>query len=185
MTVAPVTINALIKAGGHHETWFDRLFTWFVDRYTEVLSWCLGHKIVVVVLSVVMLAGSGLAAVTLATEFFPKVDAGQFIVNVSAPEGTRVEKTEAIIEQVETIIKEETPTGELDQIVANIGLPHGWMVMFTPVSGPHQAFLPGQPPAPTHYSEPTPSSIGYGPGFRANCRAWNCRSNPAASSATS
>lgn len=141
MTVAPVTINALIKAGSHHETWFDRLFNWFVDRYTEVLSWCLGHKAIVVILSVVMLGGSVLSAATLATEFFPKVDAGQFIVNLSAPEGTRVEKTEAIIERIETIIKDETPTGELDQIVANIGLPHGWMVMFTPVSGPHQAFL--------------------------------------------
>ena len=141
MTVAPVTINALIKAGSHHETWFDRLFNWFVDRYTGVLSWCLGHKTVVVILSMVILAASGLSAASLATEFFPKVDAGQFVMNISAPEGTRVEKTEAIIERIETILKEETPTGELDQIVANIGLPQGWMVLFTPVSGPHQAFL--------------------------------------------
>lgn len=141
MTVAPVTINALIKAGSHRETWFDRLFNWFVDRYAHVLSWCLGHQTVVVILSLGMLAASGLSAGSLATEFFPKVDAGQFVINLSAPEGTRVEKTEAIIERVETIIKEETPAGELDQIVANIGLPQGWMVMFTPVSGPHQAFL--------------------------------------------
>lgn len=141
MTLAPVTINALIKAGSHHETWFDRLFNWFVDRYTVVLSWCLGHKTVVVVLSLVMLVASGLSAASLATEFFPKVDAGQFVMNLSAPEGTRVEKTEAIIERIETIVNEETPTGELDQVVANIGLPQGWMVLFTPVSGPHQAFL--------------------------------------------
>ena len=141
MTVAPVTIHALIKAGGHHETWFDRIFNWFVDRYTTVLSWCLGHKTIVVILSLALMAVSGLSAASLATEFFPKVDAGQFIVNVSAPEGTRVEKTEAIVERIETIVKEETPKGELDQVVANIGLPHGWMVLFTPVSGPHQAFL--------------------------------------------
>lgn len=141
MTVAPVTIAALIKADGHHETWFDRLFNWFVDRYTTVLSWCLGHKTIVLLLSLVLLAGSLFSAATLATEFFPKVDAGQFIINVSAPEGTRVEKTEAIIAQVEMIVKEETPQGELDQVVSNIGLPHGWMVLFTPVSGPHQAFL--------------------------------------------
>jgi multidrug efflux pump subunit AcrB len=141
MTVAPVTINALIKAGGHHETWFDRLFNWFADRYSNVLAWCLGHKAIVVILSLVLLGGSVLFAGTLATEFFPKVDAGQFILNLSTPEGTRVEKTEAIVERIETIIKEETPTGELDQVVANIGLPSGWMVMFTPVAGPHQAFL--------------------------------------------
>ena len=72
MTVAPVTINALIKAGGHHETWFDRLFTWFVDRYTEVLSWCLGHKIVVVVLSVIMLQDRALLRQHSRRNFSPK-----------------------------------------------------------------------------------------------------------------
>lgn len=141
MTVAPVTIAALIKAESHHETWFDRLFNWFANRYIAVLTWCLGHTAIVVVLSLVLLALSGISAAGLATEFFPKVDAGQFILNLSAPEGTRVEKTEAIVERIEGIIKEETPTGELDQVVANIGLPQGWMVMFTPVTGPHQAFL--------------------------------------------
>lgn len=141
MTVAPVTIAALIKVESHHETWFDRLFNWVANRYTAVLTWCLGHTTIVVVLSLVLLALSGISAAGLATEFFPKVDAGQFILNLSAPEGTRVEKTEAIVERIEGIIKEETPTGELDQVVANIGLPQGWMVMFTPVTGPHQAFL--------------------------------------------
>lgn len=141
MTVAPVTINALIKGGEHHESWFDRLFHWFVDRYAVALSWCLHRKTFVVTASVLALAGSIVSAGGLATEFFPKVDAGQFILNVSAPEGTRVEKTEAIINRIETIIREEVPKDELDQIVANIGLPHGWMVLFTPVSGSHQAFL--------------------------------------------
>ena len=140
MTVAPVTINALIK-GEAHERWFDRLFHWFVDRYAGVLTWCLHHKAVVMIASVLVLAGSIFSAAGLATEFFPKVDAGQFVLNVSAPEGTRVEKTEAIVNRIEAIIKEEVPNGELDQIVANIGLPHGWMVLFTPLNGPHQAFL--------------------------------------------
>jgi multidrug efflux pump subunit AcrB len=85
--------------------------------------------------------GSVLMVPRLATEFFPKVDAGQFILNIAAPEGTRVESTEAIIGQIEEVVRQEIPAAELDQIVANIGLPHGWMVLFTPVNGPHQAFL--------------------------------------------
>lgn len=141
MTVAPVTIQALIQAGHHHETWFDRLFNRFAERYTATLAWCLSHRTIVVVLSVVFLGAAVFSAASLATEFFPKVDAGQFIINLSTPEGTRVEKTEAIVQRIEAIIKEETPVGELDQVVANIGLPQGWMVMFTPVAGPHQAFL--------------------------------------------
>lgn len=140
MTVAPVTINALIK-GRHHESRFDRLFNWFVERYARVLAWCLGHKALVVFASILALVISIVSATGLSTEFFPKVDVGQFILNIAAPEGTRVEKTEAIVERVEAIIRDEVPDGELDQIVANLGLPQGWMVMFTPINGPHQAFL--------------------------------------------
>ena len=141
ITVAPVTIHALIRGESHGMRWFNLIFNWFIDRYTGLLSWCLRHKTVVIAISFAGLAFSLFSASQLATEFFPKVDAGQFILNVAAPEGTRVEKTEAIIGQIENVIREETPKGELEQIVSNIGLPHGWMVLFTPVNGPHQAFI--------------------------------------------
>ena len=36
----------------------------------------------------------------LATEFFPKIDAGNFTMIVIAPEGTRIEKTAAIVGRV-------------------------------------------------------------------------------------
>ncbi|WP_447978354.1 efflux RND transporter permease subunit [Candidatus Nitrospira bockiana] len=146
MTVAPVAIVSLMGRAhhGHGETsarWFDRLFARLVGVYEALLRRCLRHKIaVVVVVAGVFLGAVGLAP-NLATEFFPKVDAGQFILNVSAPEGTRIEDTEAVVAQVEELIREAIPPSDLDQIVANIGLPQGWMVMFTPVNGPHQAFL--------------------------------------------
>src|SRR6185295_4592428 len=72
---------------------------------------------------------------------FPSVDAGQFILNVSAPDGTRVERTDAIVAQIEDLVRQVIPENELEQIVSNIGLPQGWMVLYTPVVGPHQAFL--------------------------------------------
>src|SRR5207237_4389264 len=77
----------------------------------------------------------------LSTEFFPKVDAGEFILNVAAPEGTRLEKTEAVVAKVEEVIRQVIPKQQLNQLVSNIGLPQGWMVLYTPVIGPHQAIL--------------------------------------------
>ena len=167
LTGAPVALEWLLRRHGHaphpipspyplplpHEggeergwsltTWWNRvnLFEPFVEYYVILLRWCLRHKAAVVVSVVVIFAGSLLMAPRLATEFFPKVDAGQFILNIAAPEGTRVETTEAIVGQVEDLIRREIPADQLDQLVANIGLPHGWMVLFTSVSGPHQAFL--------------------------------------------
>ncbi len=149
MTVAPVAMAALIKHDGHSSgegvddssRLFDRLFGSVVAGYVHTLRWCLQRKVFVVASVAAIFVGSVLMAPRLATEFFPKVDAGQFILNVAAPEGTRVESTEAIIGQIEEVVRQEIPAAELDQIVANIGLPHGWMVLFTPVNGPHQAFL--------------------------------------------
>ncbi|MGH7429072.1 MAG: efflux RND transporter permease subunit, partial [Candidatus Methylomirabilaceae bacterium] len=146
MTVAPVAMAALFKPETpelvHGSRLFDRLFfDPIVNGYVHALRWCLDHKALVVVTVTGIFVGSLLMASRLATEFFPKVDARQFILNMAAPEGTRVEKTEAIVAQMEEVIRQEIPTTDLEQIVANIGLPHGWMVLFTPVNGPHQGFL--------------------------------------------
>jgi multidrug efflux pump subunit AcrB len=149
MTVAPVAMAALLKPDNHagrgahagSSRLFDRVFGRLVSRYVSTLQWCLRHKAVVIIGVVAIFAGSLLAGTQLATEFFPKVDAGSFILNVSVPEGTRVEKTEAIITRVEDIIRQQVPAGELEQIVSNIGLPQGWMVLYSPVNGPHQAFI--------------------------------------------
>ena len=97
MTVAPVAMTALFREQAHapvdHPRLFDRLFGSLVDRYILVLRWCLAHKALVVGVVTLTFGGSLLLAPRLATEFFPRVDAGQFILNVAAPEGTRVEKT--------------------------------------------------------------------------------------------
>ncbi|MGH7166021.1 MAG: efflux RND transporter permease subunit, partial [Nitrospiraceae bacterium] len=155
LTVAPVAMEWLLRhepaEHASHEvrpprgfaTLWNRLnlFEPFVEGYVTALRWCLAHKGLVVVVVASTFVGSLLMAPRLATEFFPKVDAGQFILNIAVPEGTRVENTEAIVAQIEDLIRQEIPARELDQIVANIGLPHGWMVLYTPVNGPHQGFL--------------------------------------------
>lgn len=163
LTVAPVAMKRLLRGSGHAHRFSTHqgvspapppahsrlvalwnrlnLFDPFVDRYVTTLRWCLRHKALVVIVVTVTFIGSLFMAPFLATEFFPKVDAGQFVLNVSAPEGTRIEKTEAIVKRIEALIRQHIPASDLEQIVANIGLPQGWMVLYSPVNGPHQAFL--------------------------------------------
>ncbi|MBI3603278.1 MAG: efflux RND transporter permease subunit [Nitrospirae bacterium] len=155
LSVAPVCLAFLLKgkhgaeaahekqaASGLTALWQKiNLFDPFVVRYVQALRWCLRHKAIVIVTVAAIFAGSIAMAPRLATEFFPKVDAGQFILNVGAPEGMRVEKTEAIVGKIETLIREVIPPDQLEQIVANIGVPQGWMVLYTPVVGPHQSFI--------------------------------------------
>ncbi len=156
LTLAPVSMARLLRGHADHAqggapavhqgrftTFWNRLsiFDPFVERYVLLLRWCLAHKVIVIVTVTVIFVGSMLMAPLMATEFFPKVDAGSFILNVSAPEGTRIEKTEAIVARIEGLVRAEIPAAELDQIVSNVGVPQGWMVLYTPVNGPHQAFM--------------------------------------------
>jgi multidrug efflux pump subunit AcrB len=159
LTVAPVAIEACHRELGHPpelakieapgSVWGSLAAIWesfnpferVADRYVAFLRWGLGHKALVVGTVGGVFLVSMIQAPRLATEFFPKVDAGEFILNVAAPEGTRLEKTEAIVGRVEEVIRKVIPPRELDQVVSNIGLPQGWMVLYTPVAGPHQAFV--------------------------------------------
>ena len=73
--------------------------------------------------------------------FFPRTDAGQFVINVKAPTGTRIELTENYVKRVEDIVHQVVPPDELETIVSNIGLTPDLSSLFTPNSGMHTAFV--------------------------------------------
>jgi HAE1 family hydrophobic/amphiphilic exporter-1 len=54
--------------------------------------------------------------------FFPRTDPGQFVINVKAPSGTRLELTDKYIARVEEDIRSVIPQDELGIIVSNIGI---------------------------------------------------------------
>jgi multidrug efflux pump subunit AcrB len=73
------------------------------------------------------------------TAFFPRSDAGQFVINVKAPTGTRIELTNDYIKQVEDIIRKVVKPDDLSTIVSNIGVFPDLSALFTPNSGMHTA----------------------------------------------
>ncbi len=103
---------------------FNHQFERFRERYRQVLEWSLHHRKYVMVLFVLMVAGSGLLVFFIGEDFFPYVDSGQMRLHVRAPEGTRIEETEQLFAQVEDEIRRTLPPGEVDLILDNIGLPN-------------------------------------------------------------
>jgi multidrug efflux pump subunit AcrB len=79
------------------------------------------------------------------TELFPSVDDGVFEIRMRTLPGTRIEKTEVIVEKIEAVIKEVIPANELMTMLANIGLPvgkgAGFSTILSPNSGPDSAFI--------------------------------------------
>ncbi len=71
--------------------------------------------------------------------FFPRTDAGEFVINVKAPTGTRIELTNDYVKQVEDIIRKVVKPKDLSTIVSNIGVFPDLSALFTPNSGMHTA----------------------------------------------
>jgi HAE1 family hydrophobic/amphiphilic exporter-1 len=73
--------------------------------------------------------------------FFPRTDPGQFVINLKAPTGTRLELTNQYVKHVEEDIREVVPPHDLDMIVSNIGITPDFSVIYTSNSGQHTAFV--------------------------------------------
>ena len=106
----------------HH--WFEAHFRRLQTRYQESLDWVLhNEKQFVAIFFGIALLSILILWPALGANFFPKVDAGQILIHYSAPAGTRIEETAKIAAEVNTVIRQVIPAGELDSTVDNIGLP--------------------------------------------------------------
>lgn len=113
--------------------------------YGHLLSGALSARWLVVAGMAVVVVGSLFLLPGIGSELFPDVDAGTFELRVKTTPGTRLEKTEDLVINIEDTIKEVIPPGEIETIISNIGLPVGKGAGFSTVlssnSGPDTAYL--------------------------------------------
>jgi CzcA family heavy metal efflux pump len=153
MTVVPVCSSKFLYGGRHgHKgeesdtkptifTVFDTKFSVFRERYRKFLVWVLENRNKNLILAlIIFLCSLGLYPF-IGKELFPPVDSGQLIIRVRAQSGTRIEKTEELVSQVENVIREQIPEADLKMMISNIGVLLDWPAAYTPNSGPQDAFI--------------------------------------------
>lgn len=120
---------------------FNNAFQRLLDSYGKSLGWSLARPAATVVgLTGVFLLSLGLFPMV-GLSYFPRTDPGQFVVNLKAPSGTRLELTGDLVGRVESIIRSEIPANELGTIVANIGIQSDFSAIYSPNSGQHSSFV--------------------------------------------
>ncbi|MGD0695253.1 MAG: efflux RND transporter permease subunit [Terriglobia bacterium] len=166
MTVVPLFCAKLIKGVQHeapHEgtseallpdasqvrpSWGARFNAAFNKRFHRMLDWYEAKvdqyllrpwRVVGAILGVFLL--SLLLFPLLGEAFFPRSDAGQFVVNVKAPTGTRVELTEKLVSKVEDVVHQMVDPHDLKLVVSNIGVVPDFTSIYTSNSGPHTATI--------------------------------------------
>ncbi|MBZ5680143.1 MAG: efflux RND transporter permease subunit [Acidobacteriia bacterium] len=126
---------------GHVISAFNRSFEKLLHRYDHTV----GHALLRPAATTVGLVGVALLSLSLypllGVAYFPRTDPGQFVINLKAPSGTRLELTEQDISQVEDEIRQIVPPNELGMIVSNIGVTPGFSAIYTPNSAEHTAFV--------------------------------------------
>jgi multidrug efflux pump subunit AcrB len=154
MSVVPLFCAQFIKAHQEHGAagarasrlqrfnhWFNTRFERFRDGYVVVLKVALRRPVAtVLVVGCLVVLSLGLYP-WIEKAYFPRTDPHQFVIDLKAPTGTRLELTSALVGRVEKIVKEVVPADELRIVVSNIGVTAGFSSMYTPNSGPHTAFV--------------------------------------------
>ncbi len=120
---------------------FNRYFYSMVRHYDQTLQRSLLRPII----TTVGLVGVSLLCLSLypalGVSFFPRTDPGQFVINLKAPPGTRLEVTNQYVSRVEDEIRRIVPPHELGIVVSNIGVTPGFSSIYTSNSGQHTAFI--------------------------------------------
>ncbi|MFM8552238.1 MAG: efflux RND transporter permease subunit, partial [Nitrospiraceae bacterium] len=118
--------------------WSEARYDALDTRYQELLTWVLGHKKALVGVIVAIFAASLTLVPSIGSEFIPVTDESQFRINVRAPVGQRVEKTEQQVAEIERVIRETIPPNELETVVSSTGvLSQGRSSLFNRNTGPH------------------------------------------------
>jgi multidrug efflux pump subunit AcrB len=154
MTVVPLFCAKFIK--GHHghdadekpksfsrrfNFWFNQKFNGMLDGYDRSVKFALLRPLATVIgITGIFILSLGLYPL-IGEAYFPRTDPGQFVINLKAPTGTRLELTDQLVQKVEAIVREVVPKEDIKIIVSNVGVTPGFSSIYTPNSGQHTAFV--------------------------------------------
>ncbi|MGH9832590.1 MAG: efflux RND transporter permease subunit [Blastocatellia bacterium] len=121
--------------------WFNRRFERLLDNYGRLLGVALNRPVITIVTLSGLFALSLLIYPLLGVAFFPRTEAGQFVINLKAPSGTRLEVTQEEVKKLEDLIRQVVSPEELGIIVSNVGITQDISAIYTSNSAPHTAFV--------------------------------------------
>ena len=166
MTVVPLYCALFIKSAAHHGTpaseepvevelkskknrwrigerfnvWFNDRFESFLGLYDAIVARALRRPWLTVVACGASFVASLALYPLIGLSFFPRTDAGMFVINVKAPTGSRISVTESEVAKVEALIRRIVSPNDLDVILSNIGVTPGFSSIYTNNSAAHTAF---------------------------------------------
>ncbi|MFI5396388.1 MAG: efflux RND transporter permease subunit [Candidatus Binatia bacterium] len=120
-TLTPMLCSRFLKRDAHkgpsREAWFFRP----IDRgYATLLRFAMRHRWLVVLVALLTMASIPLIARFVGMAFIPADDIGGFEVNIKAPQGYTLARTDAVVREIERQIQ---PLPGVEHVTVNVGSP--------------------------------------------------------------
>lgn len=105
LTLTPMAASRLLRSRDERKlnpvfAWSERLLNKIEAGYSHALEWGLRHRKMLLSLIIIVFTGSLALIPLVGTEFFPEVDSGEVEVVLEMQQGTRVEVTAGITEEM-------------------------------------------------------------------------------------
>lgn len=152
MTLVPIMAASLFKHNAGEDSapksnfvkkFFRRFQKWInniTELYAESMDKVLRYRWRVLGGAAALFALSLFGFTKLGTELFPQMDVGQISIDVRLESGTRIEKTEETITEIEKFLQNEIGD-DLNIIISNMGVLNDWPAAYTPNSGTQDATI--------------------------------------------
>jgi multidrug efflux pump subunit AcrB len=127
--------------GQRFNAWFNIQFARMLDGYERWLDLALRRPLITVLGIVGLFFVSLLLYPLVGKSYFPRTDPSQFVMNIKAPSGTRLELTEELVGRIEDIVRRVIPKRDLKIIVSNMGITPGFSSILSPNSCPSTGFV--------------------------------------------
>ncbi len=107
--------------------WFEEQLNRFTRWISSILEWCLGHKLITLLVVVVMFFSSFIlvGAGFINGEFFPSSDRGEFFVQIELPKDAAIEQTNQLTQKAEEYLSQKP---EITSMITSVGQSSDGMV---------------------------------------------------------
>lgn len=99
---------------------FEKGLDVFTHEITKILKWCMNHKFVTIIIAGVLFISSfflvGMGYI--GTDFFPKADRGEFLVQLELDKDTSIEETNFLTQQAENYLRQKP---EIERMITTVG----------------------------------------------------------------
>lgn len=127
--------------GTRFNTAFNHRFERMLARYEVLVKRVLQRPARVLTAFGIVFVASLSLYFLLGFSYFPQTDAGQFVINIKAPSGTKLDVTEKEFAKAEQIIRRAIAPKDLSIVVDNIGVDNGFSAIYTPNAAMHTGFI--------------------------------------------